>query len=135
MAAAQPMRGGCIHPAGVFTVSEQPGGIRDRMRLALAKCTFLPGSSHKRFARQVAAIDCQTVTVRQWRHVIRLAWRYRRQMPFDLVPSRDAVEALDSGWQEQSVAGVSVMVAGPKSGKRERAPRRPPTPLPLFGDL
>jgi hypothetical protein len=77
------------------------------------------------------------ISEKQWRHVIRLAWRYRRQMPFDLVPSQDAVAALDAGWQEQTVAGISVMVAGPKPtkpGKPERA-KAAPAPLPLFGDL
>jgi hypothetical protein len=50
----------------------------------------------------------EAITEKQWRHVIRLAWRYRRQMPSHLVPSKDAVQALDRGWNEQVIAGISV---------------------------
>lgn len=53
---------------------------------ALARCTFLPGSAHKRFVRDVAASDPTKLTWRQWAYVRRLAWRYRRQMPARLVP-------------------------------------------------
>lgn len=115
------------------TLAQEIGGVRDRMRLALAECTFLPASSHKRFARQVGQMHLDKITEKQWRHVIRLAWRYRRQMPLDLVPSKDAVAALDAGWQEQTVAGISVMVAGPKPAKPERV-RGALAPLPLFGE-
>jgi ABC-type phosphonate transport system ATPase subunit len=72
------------------------GSWFDRMRHALGRCTFLPGSAHKRFARQVSAMPLEKITEAQRRHVIRLAWRYRRQMPRDLVPSKDAVEAMDA---------------------------------------
>lgn len=70
----------------------------DLMRTALSHCTFLPGSPPKRFARQVAQMPLENVTEGQRRHVIRLAYRYRRQMPRDLVPSKDAIEALDAAW-------------------------------------
>ena len=110
----------------------EEGSQIDRMRKALAKCTFLPGSSHKRFARQVAQTHPEKVTEKQVRHIIRLAWRYRRQMPFDLIPSKDAVEALDGAWQEQTVAGVSVMVPGNRFPKKEPKGERQPEPLPLF---
>lgn len=108
-------------------MSEQPGGTRDRMRLALGQCTFLPGSSHKRFARQVSQMYLDKITEKQWRHVIRLAWRYRRQMPAELIPSKDAVEALDAGWQPQEVAGMTVMTTGP----HPIAPVKTATPPPL----
>jgi hypothetical protein len=68
----------------------------DRMRQALGRCTFLPASSDKRFARSLAVMPADRITERQRRHVIRLAWKYRRQMPRDLVPSRDAVSAMDT---------------------------------------
>ena len=42
----------------------------------------------------------ENVTEGQRRHVIRLAYRFRRQMPRDLVPSKDAIEALDAAWNE-----------------------------------
>lgn len=71
------------------------------MRKALARCTFLPGSPHKRFARDLAAAIDPVLTEAQRRHLIRLCWRYRRQMPAHLVPSKDAVEALDAGWNRE----------------------------------
>lgn len=37
----------------------------------------------------------------QRRHIVRLCWRYRRQMPRGLVPSKDAVEAMDAAWNAQ----------------------------------
>ena len=40
----------------------------------------------------------EKITEGQRRHVIRLAYRFRRQMPNDLVPSKDAIEALDAAW-------------------------------------
>lgn len=68
----------------------------DRMKAALASCRFPPGHPNKRFARGVASVPVERLTERQKRHIIRLAWRYRRSMPFDLVPSKDAVMALDA---------------------------------------
>jgi hypothetical protein len=87
----------------------------DRMRAALGQCTFLPASSDKRFAHSVATMPADKITERQKRHVIRLAWKYRRQMPADLVPSKDAVRAMDAGWHEEVVAGIAVMTTGDKS--------------------
>lgn len=43
---------------------------------------------------------------------IGVAWKYRRQMPTDLVPSKDAVEATERGWVSQEVAGMTVMTPG-----------------------
>ena len=83
--------------------------VFDEMRRALGRCTFLPASWDKRFARALAMMPADKITERQRRNVIRLAWKYRRQMPDDLVPSKDAVMAMDAGWHEQTVAGISVM--------------------------
>ena len=112
----------------------EPGGKIDRMRAALAQCTMLPGSSHKRFARNLAAMYLDKITEKQVRHLIRLAWRYRRQIPFDLVPSKDVIDALDSGWTEQTVAGVVVMTTGPRQMKAAKPKRlkSQAAPLPLF---
>jgi hypothetical protein len=79
----------------------------DLMRTALAQCTFPPGSPPKRFARQVSQMPLENISEGQRRHVIRLAYRFRRQMPRDLVPSKDAVEALDAAWnakREEQIA-------------------------------
>jgi hypothetical protein len=85
-------------------IAPMPGSPLDRMRLALCRCTFLPGSAHKRFARDIAHMQLDKITEAQWRHVIRLAWRYRRQMPRDLIPSKDAVEAMDAAWNAARTA-------------------------------
>lgn len=55
---------------------------------ALARCKFLPGSTDKRFARDVASIVSGgfPLTEKQQAHVLRLAYKYRRQMPPGLVP-------------------------------------------------
>jgi hypothetical protein len=58
---------------------------------ALSRCSFLPGSHDKRFARDMGASARQTptpdLTERQATHLDRLAFKYRRQMPAHLVPS------------------------------------------------
>ncbi len=69
----------------------EAGGWHDQMRQHLACCTFLPASSHKRFAGQLGRMHLAAITPRQWRYALRLAWRYRRQLPAELVPPRDLV--------------------------------------------
>ena len=61
-----------------------------RLAKALGGCSFLPGSSHKRFCRNMADIarlsPDKAISLRQ-RHMMELmAWRYRRQLNDDLVP-------------------------------------------------
>jgi len=60
---------------------------------ALGRCTFLPASDHKRFARDMDARSRITyppaLTERQSAQLARLAWRYRRQMPSALVPAEE----------------------------------------------
>lgn len=71
------------------------------MRQALARCSFLPGSTEKRFARQAAAIPLEKITERQKRFIVQLAYRFRRQMPWDLVPSKDAIEMHNRDVQDE----------------------------------
>ncbi|MEW6256923.1 MAG: hypothetical protein AB1592_13290 [Pseudomonadota bacterium] len=59
--------------------------LADR-RDALQRVSYLPGSSHKRFARALAGKAVHELTPKQCAHIARLAWRYRRQMPAHLVP-------------------------------------------------
>jgi hypothetical protein len=100
----------------------------DRMRKALGCCTFVPGSAHKRFARDVSSVELVKITEAQRRQVIRLAWRYRRQMPSDLVPSKDAVDALDRDWNERRARAAAT-----RSPRRKLKPAPLPTAfLPLF---
>jgi hypothetical protein len=59
---------------------------------ALASCTFLPGSSDKRFCRDMAATARATpdaeLTPRQRHYLEILAWKFRRQLPSRFVPDR-----------------------------------------------
>jgi hypothetical protein len=61
----------------------------DRQRVALGQCGFPPFTAAKRFSRQVNEIPVERVSEAQWLTVILLAWRFRRQMPSDLVPDED----------------------------------------------
>lgn len=63
-----------------------------RLATALGRVTYLPGSSYKRFARNMASIaehrpDIE-ISEAQARYMTSLAWRFRRQMPADLVPPK-----------------------------------------------
>lgn len=49
---------------------------------ALARCSFLPGSWDKRFARDMAATaEDYRLTAKQRQCLWKMAWKYRRQMP------------------------------------------------------
>jgi hypothetical protein len=75
--------------------------MNDRLRriaLALGGCSFLPGSAHKRFAREMAEAarsEQAVVTPRQAARLLRLAHRYRRQLSPSISQLRlDEAEAL-----------------------------------------
>ena len=60
----------------------------DEIRIieALAGCSFLPGSSPKRFVRQLFGRDrAKPLTERQQIYLWAIAWSWRRQLPRDLV--------------------------------------------------
>lgn len=61
-----------------------------RLALALGSCTFIPGHPHKRFCRNMAGIAVYSpdkeISLRQRHYMEIMAWRYRRQLPSDLVP-------------------------------------------------
>ena len=92
------------------------------MRRALAQCTFPPGSAHKRFARDLP--HAKELTEAQIRQLVRLCWRYRRQMPADLVPSRDTVVELDADWNLRREALAAEKVAQRREAKLLRHPER-----------
>jgi hypothetical protein len=95
------------------------------MRKALAQCTFVPGSAHKRFARDLP--HAKELTEAQVRHLIRLCWRYRRQMPADLVPSKDAVLELDADWNLRVEAAAAEKTAAKRTARAIR--KRGPVPV------
>lgn len=61
-----------------------------RLANALSTCSFLPGSSYKRFCRNMADIARlspeKEISLRQRHFMELMAWRYRRQLSNDLVP-------------------------------------------------
>ena len=63
--------------------------IYARIACALEACSFLPGSWDKRFARNMAAksrhAPAGDFTEKQRVHLIRLAHRYRRQIPVAVI--------------------------------------------------
>ena len=60
---------------------------------ALGDCRLLAGHPHKRFIRNMATFaemyPDNDLTERQAYYLEILCWRYRRQMPHDLVPQAD----------------------------------------------
>jgi len=60
----------------------------DEIRIveALTRCSFCPGSSPKRFVRQMAARDrTRALTDRQRTYLWAIAWSWRRQLPNEFV--------------------------------------------------
>ena len=64
------------------------GMTPDEVRIteALARCSFLPGSSPKRLVRQIAGRDrSRPLTDRQRAYLWAVAWSWRRQLPAELI--------------------------------------------------
>jgi len=60
----------------------------DEIRIvdALARCSFVPGTTQKRFVRQLAGRECRRpLTHRQRAYLWAIAWSWRRQLPAGLV--------------------------------------------------
>lgn len=70
------------------TSLESKGMTPDEIRIAeaLYGCSFCPGSSQKRFVRQIAQRDrSKPLTDRQRAYLWAIAWSWRRQLPRPLV--------------------------------------------------
>jgi hypothetical protein len=63
---------------------------------ALWCCSFLPGSSHKRFCRNMAETATHKpdheLSLRQLHYMELMAWRYRRQLPREFVPHQKPLD-------------------------------------------
>lgn len=63
---------------------------------ALWSCTFRPGSSEKRFCRNMADLarvsPDRELSLRQRHYMEIMAWRYRRQMPAEYVPDKKPLD-------------------------------------------
>jgi hypothetical protein len=59
--------------------------------IALGRCNFLPAAAEKRFARamaeRAAVSPAAPLSPLQAKYLGDLSWRFRRQMPADLVPA------------------------------------------------
>jgi hypothetical protein len=57
---------------------------------ALGSCSYMPGSSQKRFAKDISFLAEHSpereLSLRQRHYMELMAWRYRRQLPESLVP-------------------------------------------------
>ncbi len=52
---------------------------------ALGKCSYLPGSGDKRYAKQIAAKpDEFAFTLKQQDRLWETCWKYRRQLPLEV---------------------------------------------------
>jgi hypothetical protein len=80
---------------------------------ALQRVTFPVGCPDKRFASDMGRIASpeREITIYQSNYLERLAWKYRRQMPAELVPSQKPVK-----------------LEKPPKPKTERRPKRQETP-------
>jgi hypothetical protein len=96
-----------------------------RLATALANCSFLPGSSQKRFCRNMGDIaklsPGKELSLRQRHYMELMAWRYRRQLPDDCVPLSKPLN-------------LPAVVKPPKTPKPDRLGKPVPTLGPdLFG--
>ena len=61
-----------------------------QLATVLANCSFPPGSSQKRFCRNMGDIarlsPDKELSLRQRHYMELMAWRFRRQLPADVVP-------------------------------------------------
>ena len=58
----------------------------ERRLEALRKATMIPGSGDKLFVRVMSAMLPESLSEQQQRRLVRLTWKYRRQLPRPLVP-------------------------------------------------
>lgn len=77
----------------------------------LGRCTFLPGSWDKRFARDIAALaehsPDKDLTDRQAAHLLRLTHKYRRQMPTQIV--MDALDEMEKAAETRVANGLGAL--------------------------
>jgi hypothetical protein len=89
-----------------------------RLATALANCSFLPGSSQKRFCRNMGDIarlsPDKELSLRQRHYMELMAWRYRRQLPEDCVPHAKPLD-------------LPAVVKPPKGPKSHRLGKQVPT--------
>lgn len=64
------------------------------MAIALGRCTFVPGTNTKRFARQMKAIAEQApekdISFKQHMYLCKAVYRFRRQIPQRIVDIANA---------------------------------------------
>ena len=87
----------------------------------LGHCSFRPGSSHKRFCRNMAFLAVHSpereISLRQRHFMELMAWRYRRQLPTRFVPHNKPLD-------------LPRPIKPPKSPKQTKAAKPTKEPLP-----
>jgi len=107
--------------------------------IALGRCSFLPGSWDKRFARDLAIVAERSpeiaYTERQSAHLLRLAHKYRRQLPSTIIEyALDEMESAAIRRVENGHAALPDFTPARQARRKEKAKRGSaglPT-MPLF---
>ena len=82
-----------------------------KIAAALVRCTFLPASWDKRFARDIAAQaehrPDMPLTDRQAAHLLRLVHKYRRQLPTAIIEL--ALDEMERRADERAAQGLPAL--------------------------
>ncbi len=104
------------------------GSWHDLLRAALVRCRMLPGTTDKRAARKLVAAPLSSISARQWAYLLQMAWRYRAQMPAELVPPRELVPPLERRQRRSSSSAArsssSAAKASSSPAKASSSPRQ-----------
>ena len=103
-----------------------PGSWHDRLRLALANCSFGLARGRQRFAADIAKMPLDKITPAQWAYALRLAYLMRRQMPDWLVPPKGLLPPP----RPRPAAPAPGAIRNGRNGRNGRA--APPAPEPLL---
>lgn len=96
--------------------------------IALGRCSFPPGSWDKRFARDLASVAERSpeiaYTERQAAHLLRLAHKYRRQLPSTIIESAlDEMENAANRRVENGQGALPDFTPARQIRRKERAKR------------
>ena len=112
-----------------------PGEIA--VALALGRCTFLPASWDKRFARDMASAaqhaPASEITDRQRAHLLRLCHKYRRQIPTRVLET--ALDEMMIAAERRALRGEPVLPDFRRATHAVRAKPAASAALPLFEGL
>jgi hypothetical protein len=82
-----------------------PGDWHDVLRRTLNTVVFGRALHQRQFAFWLSVTPLERITMKQWSHALRLAYRYRRQLPAWLVPPKHLVAEL-TAWRPRSAKQI-----------------------------